>query len=83
MQRNHSRFQKLEYGSGTVDSSSPSSPGFGVGGQSYSKFLASAVEQLLGLFYGLEAIIVRTFGVSKHASLHVYDNSSYSSNMGL
>ena len=34
---------KLESGSGTILAGSPSSGGFGVGGQSYSDFLASPV----------------------------------------
>ena len=37
---------KLEYGHGTIDAGSPSSQGFGVGGQSYSNFLASIVWSL-------------------------------------
>ena len=36
---------KLEYGSGTMYAGFPSSPGFGVGGPSYSNFLASPVSQ--------------------------------------
>ena len=37
---NAADFNKLEYGSGTICAGVPSSPGFGVGGQSYSNFLA-------------------------------------------
>ena len=35
--------RKLEYGPGTIYADVPSSPGFGVGGLSYSKFLAPTV----------------------------------------
>ena len=42
----HGRVQnKLEHGSGMIWAGFPSSLGFGVGGQSYSRFLASTVVQ--------------------------------------
>ena len=37
--------KKSEYGSGKIEAGCPSSLGFGVGGQSYSNFLASTVQQ--------------------------------------
>ena len=39
----YSRLKKLEYGPRTIDAGLPSSSAFGVWGQSYSNFLASAV----------------------------------------
>ena len=38
--------KKFEYGPGTIFAGFPSSLGFGVGGQSYSNFLAAAAAQL-------------------------------------
>ena len=43
MRFHYSRLQKLEYGPGTSYGGFPSSLGFGVGGGSYSNFLASTV----------------------------------------
>ena len=39
----YSRLKKFEYGPGTIVAGFPSSPGFEVGAQSYSNFLASTV----------------------------------------
>ena len=44
--------QKLEHEPGTIYASCPSSPGFGVGGQSYSSFLASTVWVSVALLGG-------------------------------
>ena len=41
--------KKLEYGPGTIYAGFPSSLGFGVGGQSYSKFPASTVVSPLDI----------------------------------
>ena len=43
LNRKYSRLQELKYGPGTMHTGFPSSLGFGVGGWSYSNFLASAV----------------------------------------